>query len=118
MDQTTLETFAFRIMNEDIQTDPNYVNEDFKDLTILNILGFLPCLEELNLNNQNLGDYFLKKLSHKLDYEAETFLNSVKIFKLRDNNRFTSVGLKYLYCTAVRRKDIGINHNNFFLNKL
>ena len=106
MEKETLLKFSHRILQFNLQINPNYIDENKKDSTILELLSYFPSLEELNLNNQNFGDYFLKKLSHKLDFEPKSFLTGVKIFRLRDNARITSVGLKYLYCTSVERKDI------------
>ena len=48
---------------------------------MLDLLKYLENLEELNLNNQDLGDFFLKKFSNKLGNPNKKYYNN-KLKKL------------------------------------
>lgn len=70
----------------------------------------LKSIEEINLNNQDLGDFFLKSFSKFSNKEkkrgGKKFWPKLKVFKIRNNPRISSVGLKYLYCTSIERQQL------------
>ena len=87
------------------------MDEEIKDMAIFLLIKYCKNLEEINLNNLNLGDYFLKRFSIYIAEEKKDLtqnLSLLRVFKIRNNGRFTSVGLKYLYCAAVKRTDMEI----------
>ena len=110
LENETIEHFVKQVIQvQDEFTMSSDADEEYKDLLIFNLIKNCPRLEEINLNNLNLGDYFLKLFSLYIAEEKKDLslnLPVLNVFKLRNNSRFTSVGLKYLYCSAVRRTNI------------
>lgn len=111
LENETLEYFMAQVIEaQDEFSMTSDADEEFKDIIMFNLIAKCKKLEEINLNNLNLGDYFLKSFSIYITQEKEGLienLNDLKTFKIRNNIRFTSVGLKYLFCAAVKRTDIG-----------
>jgi len=112
LENDTVDYFVTNVIK--VQDDFNMasdLDEEFKDVVIFNLIKHCKNLEEINLNNLNLGDYFLKSFSLYIAEEKKDLtqnFNLLRVFKIRNNSRFTSVGLKYLYCAAVKRYDIEI----------
>ena len=121
LENETIEHFVTQVIQ--VQDEFNFTadaDEEFKDLIIFNIIKNCQNLEEINLNNLNLGDYFLKLFSLYITEEKKNLtihLPLLKVFKIKNNGRFTSVGLKYLYCSAVKRtniEDIDVSYKGQF----
>ena len=84
-------------------TSPDLFDKDH--IVLLDLIKLCNNLEEINLDNLNLGDDFLKNFSIYLSEKRDNFKN-LEIFELKNNARITSVGLKYLYCSIINRCDV------------
>ena len=72
---------------------------------LLDLIKHCNNLEEINLNNINLGDDFLKHFSIYLSERSDHFKN-LEVLEIKNNERITSVGLKYLYCSIINRCNV------------
>ena len=96
----------FYFQKFDMMTNPDYVNELKKDKTLLKIIFHMKNLEELNLNGQGIEDYFLKKFSNKISCQKKPMLPKLTTIKMKKCCKITNIGMKFLYCALVVRKDI------------
>ena len=66
----------------------------------------LNYLKKLDLSNKNFGDEFCEDLCYKI-YQNDD--NILRILRLNNNPRITSVGLKYLYTILIANR---VKHRN------